>query len=141
MSETPENTPSPESLPLDAQIAAATALLEKLASDRAHLLDIPEAQRTRLFGRSLLELDLLQPMRFDATLPDGRQDMSIAVQGGRIFGEWPGIARELLEDGQDLRVTTDTRDILAELVQRRLNNGNQSLIFPNYVPRFRGVFR
>ncbi len=32
-----------------------------------------EAQRTRLFGRSLLELDLLQPMRFDATLPDGRQ--------------------------------------------------------------------
>jgi SapC len=31
-----------------------------------------EAQRTRLFGRSLLELDLLQPMRFDATLPDGR---------------------------------------------------------------------
>jgi uncharacterized protein (DUF1501 family) len=67
--------------------------------------------------------------------------MGPAVQGGRIFGEWPGIARELLEDGQDLRVTTDTRDILAELVQRRLNNGNQSLIFPNYVPRFRGVFR
>jgi hypothetical protein len=32
-----------------------------------------EAQRTRLLGRSLLELDLLQPMRFDATLPDGRQ--------------------------------------------------------------------
>jgi hypothetical protein len=31
-----------------------------------------EAQRTRLFGRSLLELELLQPMRFDATLPDGR---------------------------------------------------------------------
>jgi SapC len=32
-----------------------------------------EAQRTRLLGRSLLELDLLQPMRFDATLPDGQQ--------------------------------------------------------------------
>jgi hypothetical protein len=32
-----------------------------------------EAQRTRLFGRSLLELELLQPMRFDATLPDGQQ--------------------------------------------------------------------
>ena len=31
-----------------------------------------EAQRTRLLGRSLLELELLQPMRFDATLPDGR---------------------------------------------------------------------
>jgi hypothetical protein len=31
-----------------------------------------EAQRTRLFCRSLLELELLQPMRFDATLPDGK---------------------------------------------------------------------
>lgn len=31
-----------------------------------------EAQRTRMFCRSLLELELLQPMRFDATLPDGK---------------------------------------------------------------------
>lgn len=30
-----------------------------------------EAQRTRQFGRRLLELDLLRTMRFDATLPDG----------------------------------------------------------------------
>ena len=37
-----------------------------------------EAQRTRLLGRSLLELDLLQPMRFDATLPDGKQ---LSVEG------------------------------------------------------------
>ncbi|MFN8861062.1 MAG: DUF1501 domain-containing protein [Gemmatimonas sp.] len=67
--------------------------------------------------------------------------MGPAVRGGRVFGDWPGIAMELLEDGQDLRVTTDTRDILAELVQTRLGNANQSLVFPNYVPRFRGVFR
>ncbi len=32
-----------------------------------------EAQRTRLLGRSLLDLNLLQPMRFDATLPNGQQ--------------------------------------------------------------------
>jgi SapC len=37
-----------------------------------------EAQRTRLLGRSLLELNLLQPMRFDATLPDGKQ---LSVEG------------------------------------------------------------
>ena len=37
-----------------------------------------EAQRTRLLGRSLLELELLQPMRFDATLPDGG---SLTVDG------------------------------------------------------------
>lgn len=32
-----------------------------------------EAQRTRLFGRRLIELELLRSMRFDATLPDGNQ--------------------------------------------------------------------
>ena len=31
-----------------------------------------EAQRTRLLGRSLLDLGLLQPMRFEAELPDGK---------------------------------------------------------------------
>ena len=30
-----------------------------------------EVQRTRQFGRRLLELELLRPMRFDATTPDG----------------------------------------------------------------------
>lgn len=34
-----------------------------------------EAQRTRLLGRRLLELELLQAKRFDATLPDGRAVM------------------------------------------------------------------
>jgi hypothetical protein len=37
-----------------------------------------EAQRTRLFGRRLLELELLQSKRFDATLPDGR---AVTVDG------------------------------------------------------------
>ena len=32
-----------------------------------------ETQRTRVFGRRLLDLDLLRPMRFDATLPDGNK--------------------------------------------------------------------
>jgi hypothetical protein len=40
MSDTPDLTPS--------EIAAATALLERLAADRANLLAIPEDQRTRL---------------------------------------------------------------------------------------------
>ena len=37
-----------------------------------------EVQRTRLFGRRLLELELLRAMRFDATLPDGSK---LAVDG------------------------------------------------------------
>ena len=37
-----------------------------------------EAQRTRAACQRLMELELLQPMRFDATLPDGKQ---LAVDG------------------------------------------------------------
>jgi SapC len=51
-----------------------------------------EAQRTRLLGRSLLDLNLLQPMRFDATLPGGQQ---LTVDGfltvdEKKFSELPG---------------------------------------------------
>lgn len=37
-----------------------------------------EIQRTRLFGNLMVEADLLQPMRFDATLPDGK---TVSVDG------------------------------------------------------------
>jgi SapC len=37
-----------------------------------------EIQRTRLFGTLLIEHGLLQPMRFDATLPDGK---ALTVEG------------------------------------------------------------
>lgn len=46
-----------------------------------------EAERTRLFGRALIELELLQPMRFEATLPDGQKltvDGFLAVDEARL---------------------------------------------------------
>ena len=67
--------------------------------------------------------------------------MGPAIAGGRVLTDWPGLEREELEDGQDLRVTIDTRDVLAEIVQRRLSNSNLSVVFPDYLPRFRGVTR
>jgi uncharacterized protein (DUF1501 family) len=62
------------------------------------------------------------------------------VAGGRVMTfNWPGLARENLESGQDLKVTLDHRDVLAEIVQNRLNNPNVSTVFPGYTPTFRGV--
>lgn len=74
----------------------------------------------------------------------GRGNVAFAmgrkIAGGRVLTNgWPGLAREVLEAGQDLRVTLDHRDILAEIVQNRLGNRNLGLIFPDYTPRFRGV--
>ena len=74
----------------------------------------------------------------------GRGNVAFAmgrkIAGGRVLTNgWPGLAREVLEAGQDLRVTLDHRDILAEIVQNRLGNRNLGVIFPDYTPRFRGV--
>ncbi len=74
----------------------------------------------------------------------GRGNVAFAmgkkINGGRVLTNgWPGLARENLENGQDLRVTLDHRDIFAEIVQNRLGNNNLSVIFPDYTPRFRNV--
>jgi len=62
------------------------------------------------------------------------------IAGGRVYAfNWPGLALENLQDKQDLKVTLDHRDILAEIVKNRLGNQNLGLVFPDYVPTFRGV--
>jgi len=62
------------------------------------------------------------------------------ITGGRVYAfNWPGLALENLQDRQDLKVTLDHRDILAEIVKNRLGNQNLGLVFPDYVPTFRGV--
>jgi len=59
------------------------------------------------------------------------------VAGGRVGGQWPGLAPEQLVGPGDLAVTTDYRDVLGEVCLKRLNNPALSEIFPGYtaVPR------
>lgn len=66
--------------------------------------------------------------------------MGGAVAGGRVMRIWPGLASGQLYENQDLHVTIDYRDILAEVVLRRLGNTNLDLVFPGYTPQLRGVF-
>lgn len=62
------------------------------------------------------------------------------IAGGRVLiNTWPGLAIEQLENRQDLRVTLDHRDILAEIVRNRLGNPNLGVVFPDYTPTIRGV--
>ncbi len=62
------------------------------------------------------------------------------VHGGKIYGEWPGMAQEQLYEGRDLAVTTDFRDVLGELVTRHLGNRELARVFPGYdAPRYRGL--
>jgi uncharacterized protein (DUF1501 family) len=62
------------------------------------------------------------------------------IAGGRVITHnWTSLARENLQDQQDLKVSIDYRDVLAEVVKNRLGNNNLDVIFPGFVPTFRGV--
>ena len=58
--------------------------------------------------------------------------MGGGVNGGQVYGEWPGLQGEQLYDGQDLAVATDYRRVFGEIIERRLNNPNLDVVFPGY---------
>lgn len=61
------------------------------------------------------------------------------VSGGRVLANWPGLAQGQLFEGLDLQVTIDFRDVLAEVVQQRLQNNELATVFPGHTPVLRGV--
>ena len=66
------------------------------------------------------------------------------VQGGKVYGKWPGLAPEQLNEQRDLALTTDFRDILGEAVCSHLGNRSIGAVFPNYdgsPSRFRGILK
>ena len=68
--------------------------------------------------------------------------MGKGIKGGRVITKnWQPLARENLEAGQDLRVTIDYKDVLAEIVQNRLGNPNLAYVFPTWTPTMLGVTR
>ncbi|MBM3129323.1 MAG: DUF1501 domain-containing protein [Chloroflexi bacterium] len=64
------------------------------------------------------------------------------VIGGKVYGDWPTLNKDKLYGPGDLAITTDFRDVLGEIVQKRLGNSNLAAIFPNYPTfKFRGLVR
>jgi uncharacterized protein (DUF1501 family) len=61
------------------------------------------------------------------------------IKGGKVYGRWPGLSEDDLEAPGDLRVTADYRDVLGEIVAKRLNNDKVEAIFPGHKARFMGV--
>jgi uncharacterized protein (DUF1501 family) len=52
------------------------------------------------------------------------------VKGGRVYGRWPGLAAEQLNEGRDLTVTTDFRQVLAEAAFKQIGARDLNLTFP-----------
>jgi uncharacterized protein (DUF1501 family) len=55
------------------------------------------------------------------------------VRGGKVYGRWPGLEREQLWQGRDLAITTDFRDVFAEVVKDHLGAHDLARIFPGHV--------
>ena len=50
------------------------------------------------------------------------------IGGGQVYGSWPGLHKEALDDG-DLRGTTDFRTVIGEVLERRCGL-NAAAVFP-----------
>ena len=52
------------------------------------------------------------------------------VRGGKVYGKWPGLADHQLNEGRDLAITTDYRQVLGEVVSRTIGATNFEVTFP-----------
>ncbi len=55
-------------------------------------------------------------------------------KGRKVYGRWPGLGSQQLVGPGDLAVTTDYRDVLAEVLQNHLKLPDSKSVFPEYNP-------
>ena len=58
--------------------------------------------------------------------------MGGAVKGGKVYGKWPGLGPEQLNEGRDLALTTDFRSVLGEIISRHLGTNELEAVFPGF---------
>jgi len=66
------------------------------------------------------------------------------VRGGKVYGKWPGLKPGQLFEGRDLALTTDFRDVFAEVLMRHLGASETASIFPGFAAsprRFPGFLK
>lgn len=64
-----------------------------------------------------------------------------SVKGGKVYGDWKGLKAGALNEGRDLAVTTDFRDVFGEVASKHLGTGDLKKVFPGYdsnAKKFRG---
>jgi uncharacterized protein (DUF1501 family) len=54
------------------------------------------------------------------------------VRGGKIYGKWPGLTKEVLEGPGDLPVTTNYRNVLAPILSRHAGADAVAAAFPGW---------
>jgi len=70
--------------------------------------------------------------------------MGGGVKGGKVYGKWPGLAPEQLNEGRDLALTTDFRSVLGEIISTHLGAKDLKTVFPGFdndPAKFRGIMK
>jgi uncharacterized protein (DUF1501 family) len=73
----------------------------------------------------------------------GRASVMFVMGGGAaggLYADWRGLADDALDDG-DLAVTTDYRDVVAEILAKRVGNPALETIFPGFQVTDRGLIK
>ncbi len=101
-------------------------------ADRVTTLVISE------FGRTLLE-------NGSGGTAHGRGGLAMIlggahVVGGQLHGDWPGLTDEQLDDGA-IRVTVDVRDVMAEILKKRLHTADLDSVLLGHTPSMPGLLR
>lgn len=67
--------------------------------------------------------------------------MGSSIKGGRVLTKWPGLEAGDLYEEQDLQITIDYRDILTEILTKRMGNTNYRKVFQDstYSPKTLGA--
>ncbi len=65
--------------------------------------------------------------------------LGTGVKGGQMHGSWPGLQNDALDAGADLAITTDYRDVLAELLVRHMGVKDIEKIFTGHQTKPVGV--
>jgi uncharacterized protein (DUF1501 family) len=58
--------------------------------------------------------------------------MGGGIKGGKVYSHWPGLNEDQLNQGRDLKVTTDYRSVLGEIISKHLGDRDLKAVFPGF---------
>lgn len=128
------------------QAAELSALLDQLAKSLAAFRTDLGARMKNVTVVSMTEFGRRVAQNGSQGTDHGRASCMFMLGGGvagrQVFADWPGLAANQLEGG-DLRVSTDYRSVLSELLSKRAGASAAQLseIFPGFTaPKTAGLF-
>ncbi|MGH9459480.1 MAG: DUF1501 domain-containing protein [Thermoanaerobaculia bacterium] len=114
---------------LAARLRELAAALSAFATDLGSRMDDVTLVTMSEFGRTVAENGTRGTDHGHATV---MTLLGGGVKGRTVHGRWPGLDRDALFEGRDLAVTTDFRDVFAEVLTERMGIRDLSAVFPDH---------